>query len=141
MEPARARTSLSCDGLLPRRFSPLEASSFSRSAFRAWAGKSAAASARATAPLVLAPNRKGEKRRDPLLSVDRLSYDLPFPLRKNVATREVTIVFLDEVPRALSANRWTYRGPENLRVTLDHLREDGARLHPPSIGCERTARF
>ncbi len=61
--------------------------------------------------------------------LERLSYDLPFPLRQNIATRDVAIVFLDEsAARSLGQpldKPWDRRIFARL---LDRLREEGARL-------------
>lgn len=61
--------------------------------------------------------------------LERLSYDVPFPLRKNVATKNVVIVYLDEgAARALGQPldlSWDRRIFARL---LDRLNRDGAKL-------------
>jgi adenylate cyclase len=61
--------------------------------------------------------------------LERLSYDLPFPLRKDVATKDIAIIYLDEgAARALGQPldlSWDRRIFARL---LDRLNRDGAKL-------------
>ena len=63
------------------------------------------------------------------LPLERLSYDLPFPLRTNLSAPEIALVYIDEESGRQLHQSFSQRWDRSLHTQLlDRLTKDGAKL-------------